>query len=182
MSHFVDPSLITRRGLPVALRSMPFFKASRPRISAASMALWVISPADLNSNSIVAVIFIGWLIPLSLDLGQTSPSCQPYSVKLAKTDFAFFIKRRNQQIRVPRRVLRSDCHLASLYRLPSCGSLNSARLWRRSYSLSPEESVACQDWKSEAYPVRLTAFIKMLLACSAMLSAQLLIYFLLATF
>src|SRR5215510_8260624 len=58
--HFVDPDLIFLRGVPVSLlSSMPFFNASRPRISAASIALWVVSPADSNSNSIMAVIFIG---------------------------------------------------------------------------------------------------------------------------
>src|SRR5262245_50813892 len=70
MFHFVDPDLIFLRGLPVSpLSSMPFFKASRPRISAASIALWVVSPTNSNSNSIMAVIFIGagpipaWCLP-----------------------------------------------------------------------------------------------------------------------
>jgi hypothetical protein len=34
MFHFVDPDLMALRGVPVSLSSMPFFKASRPRISA----------------------------------------------------------------------------------------------------------------------------------------------------
>jgi hypothetical protein len=46
------------RPLPLAPSSMLPFRASRPRISAASMALRVVSPADSNSSSTVAVIFI----------------------------------------------------------------------------------------------------------------------------
>jgi hypothetical protein len=61
MFHFVDPDLILLRRVPVSVSSMPFFNASRPRISAASIALWVVSPADSNSSSMVAVIFIGSL-------------------------------------------------------------------------------------------------------------------------
>ena len=61
MFHFVDPDLIVLRGAPVSLSSMPFFKASKPRISAPSIALRVVSPVDSNSNSIVALIFIGSL-------------------------------------------------------------------------------------------------------------------------
>src|SRR6516225_9739680 len=67
--HFVDPDLILLRGVPVTLGSMPFFKPSRPRISAVSIALWVVSPADSNSNSIVAVIFIG-------SLHKSRPTCR----------------------------------------------------------------------------------------------------------
>jgi len=46
------------RPLPLAPSSMLPFRASRPRISAASMAFRVVSPADSNSSSTVAVIFI----------------------------------------------------------------------------------------------------------------------------
>src|SRR6476646_7587184 len=88
MFHFVDPVLIIRRGMPVSLSSMPFFKACRPRISAASIALWVVSPADSNSNSMMAVIFIGSLHnSRSLD-GLLDPPSDTYGHLIEGADAA----------------------------------------------------------------------------------------------